>query len=126
MAKTGFEGLLVPLIDLVLLGRRWLRLRLALARADLRHRASLVLVAVVLGLFALLLLGIMLVLLVQAGLLGLALLGLSPLQVLLAGSAALLVLALIFGLIARSCLRRATLPPPRLRGHRARSATRRP
>lgn len=110
MARSGLEGLIVPLLDLVMLGRRAVTLRMALAKAELRLRATSVATAAVLLGLALVLVVIFLGLLVQAGLLGLALLGLTPIQALLAAAAVSLVLALIFLMIARSCLRRATRP----------------
>ncbi|MFN4156442.1 MAG: phage holin family protein [Paracoccaceae bacterium] len=110
MARSGLEGLIVPLLDLLMLARRTVALRFALAKAELRLRATSVVTAVFLGVAALALVMIMLVLLVQAGVLGLAALGLTPVQALLATAAICGLIALILGLIARSCLRRATLP----------------
>ncbi|MDO8884424.1 MAG: phage holin family protein [Pseudotabrizicola sp.] len=116
MARSGLEGLIVPLIDLLMLGRRAVALRFALAKVELRLRASSVVTALVLAGLALVLVVIFLVLLVQAGLIGLAALGLTPLQATLAAAAACALVALIFLLIARSCLRRATLPLSSLAG----------
>ncbi len=116
MSRSGVEGLIVPLLDLLMLARRTVTLRLALAKAELRVRVSSVVTAVVLCLMAGVLAVIMLGLLVQAGLLGLALLGLTPLQALLAAAAFCAVLALILVLVARACLRRATLPLSSLAG----------
>ncbi|MFN7223877.1 MAG: phage holin family protein [Paracoccaceae bacterium] len=110
MARPGLESLLVPLIDMLALGRRAVALRLALAQAELRVRASSVVTALVLGLTALLLIIIGIVLLVQAGLIGLAALGLTPLQSVLVAAAACAATATILILIARSCLLRATRP----------------
>lgn len=110
MPRSGLEGLIVPLIDLLLLGRRVVALRLALVKADLKSRASSLVIALVLALLAVVLLLVVIVLGVQAALIGFASLGLTPLQSLLAAAAACLVIAGIFLLIARSCLRRATLP----------------
>lgn len=116
MARSGLEGLLVPMIDLLMLGRRAIALRFALAKAELRLRASsLVTASILVGLAAVLVV-IFLVLLVQAGLIGLALLGLTPLQALLAAAGVCALLVIIFLFIARSCLRRATLPLTSLAG----------
>ena len=116
MARTGFDSLIVPLIDLLVLGRRTVLLRLALARAELRLRSASLVTGLALGVMALGLLAITLVLLVQAGLLGLAALGLTPVQALLATAGLCAVVALILILIARSCLRRATLSLSTLAG----------
>ncbi|MFN3846021.1 MAG: phage holin family protein [Paracoccaceae bacterium] len=110
MAPSGLESLLAPLLDLLTLGRRAVALRVALAKAELRVRASSVVTALVLGLAAVLLMIISVVLLVQAGLFGLAALGLTPLQAVLVVAATCVVLAVILILFARSCLRRATQP----------------
>lgn len=116
MARSGLEGLLVPMIDLLMLGRRAIALRFALAKAELRLRASsLVTASILVGLAAVLVV-IFLVLLVQAGLIGLAFLGLTPLQALLAAAGVCALLVIILLLIARSCLRRATLPLTSLAG----------
>lgn len=116
MARSGFEGLIVPLLDLVMLGRRAIALRFALAKAELRLRASSVVTALLLGVIALALFMIMLVLLVQAGVLGLSAFGFTPLQALLVVAAVCGLIAVALGLIARSCLRRATLPLKSLGG----------
>ncbi len=110
MARPGLESLIVPLVDLLMLGRRALGLRIALAKTELRLRVSSVVTAVVLGCIALLLMIIVMVLLVHAGLLGLAALGLTPLQSVLVAAAACAVVAVILILVARSCLQRATRP----------------
>lgn len=116
MSRSGLEGLLVPLLDLVMLVRRTLTLRFALAKTELRLRASSVVTALILGLIAMVLVVILLVLLVQAGLLGLTALGLTTLQALLVAALVCGLLALVLVLIARSCLRRATLPLTSLAG----------
>lgn len=116
MSRSGLEGLIVPLLDLLMLGRRAVSLRFALAKAEIRTRASSLVSALVLVFLALILLVILMVLLVQAALIGLALLGLTPLQALLTTALACIVLALILVFIARSCLRRATLPLTSLAG----------
>lgn len=104
------------MIDLLMLGRRAIALRFALAKAELRLRASsLVTASILVGLAAVLVV-IFLVLLVQAGLIGLAFLGLTPLQALLAAAGVCALLVIILLLIARSCLRRATLPLTSLAG----------
>ena len=116
MPRSGLEGLIVPLMDLLMLGRRAVSLRIALAKAEIRTRTSSLVSALVLLVLALILMVILIVLLVQAGLLGLAMLGLTPLQALLTAAFGCAVLALIFVLVARSCLRRATLPLTSLAG----------
>lgn len=110
MTRSGLEGLLAPLMDLLMLGRRAIVLRYALMKADLHLRVSSLAKAVVLVVLAMVLVVIVIVLLIQAGLIGLALLGLTPLQALLTAAGVCALLVLIFLLIARSCLRRATLP----------------
>ncbi|MDO9637735.1 MAG: phage holin family protein [Pseudotabrizicola sp.] len=116
MSRSGLEGLIVPLMDLLMLGRRAVALRVALAKVELRTRAGSLVTALVL-LFLALILGVMvLVLLVQAGLVGLAMLGLPPLQALFTAAITCAALALILVLVARSCLRRATLPLTSLTG----------
>ena len=116
MSRSGLEGLIVPLVDLLMLGRRAISLRLAIAKAEVKQRAASMVVAVFLGVLVLVLVVILIVLLVQAGLLGLAALGLSAAQALLIAAAFCGLLALVLGLIARSCLRRATLPLTSLAG----------
>ncbi|TGD66144.1 hypothetical protein EYC08_04445 [Tabrizicola sp. WMC-M-20] len=116
MSRSGLEGLIVPIMDLLMLGRRAVALRLALAKVEIRTRTSSLVTALVLLLLALILVVILMVLLVQAGLLGLALLGLTPLQAVLTASFACAALALLFVFVARSCLRRATLPLTSLAG----------
>lgn len=116
MSRSGLEGLIVPFMDLLMLGRRAVSLRLALARAEIRTRTSSLITALVLVFLALVLVVILMVLLVQAGLVGLAMLGLTPLQALFTAAFGCAVLALIFGLVARACLRRATLPLSSLAG----------
>ncbi|MDR7125660.1 phage holin family protein [Pseudotabrizicola sp. 4114] len=116
MARSGLEGLIVPLLDLLMLGRRAIALRFALAKAELRLRASSVATALMLGVVALALIMLMLVLLVQAGVLGLSALGYTPLQALLIAAGVCGLIAVALGLIARSCLRRATLPLTSLAG----------
>jgi hypothetical protein len=116
MARSGLEGLIVPLIDLLMLGKRAIALRFALAKAELRLRASSVVTALVLTVLAVVLAIIVLVLLVQAGLIGLAALGLTPVQALLTAALGCTLVATIFLLIARSYLRRATLPLSSLAG----------
>lgn len=116
MARSGIEGLLVPVMDLFMLGRRVVLLRLALAKVELRARASSVVTAIAL-IGAALVLGLIFIgLLVKAGLLGLAALGLTPIQALLTGAGVCAVLALILLAIARSCLRRAARPLSSLAG----------
>lgn len=116
MSRSGLESLIVPFMDLLMLGRRAVSLRLALAKAELRTRTSSLVTALVLVFLALILVVILMVLLVQAGLVGLAMAGLTPLQALFTAAFVCAVLVLIFGLIARSCLRRATLPLTSLAG----------
>lgn len=116
MSRPGPEGLLVPLMDLWLLGRRAVTLRLALVKADLSSRTSSVLTALILGLAAVILLVMVMILLLQAGLVGLALLGLTPLEALLISAIVCTLLAVILLVIARSCLRKATLPLTSLAG----------
>lgn len=116
MSRSGLEGLIVPLLDLLMLARRAVVLRLALAKAELRVRAFSVITAIALCMTAFVLVIIMLGLLVQAGLLGLALMGLSPLQVLLTAAASCAFVAVILVLLARACVRRATLPLSSLAG----------
>ncbi|WP_103333096.1 phage holin family protein [Pseudotabrizicola formosa] len=116
MLRSGLEGLIVPLMDLLMLGRRAIALRFALAKAELRARISSVATAVILLVLALILVVMVMVLLVQAGLLGLALLGLTPVQAVLTAAVICAALALIFISVARSCLRKATLPLTSLAG----------
>lgn len=110
MTRTPIEDALGPLIDVIRLTRRALRLRLALLRADLSDRVFLIGLALGLLVLALVLGVTVLGLLVQAALLGLGVLGLTPLQALLAVSLGCVVLAVILMAAARSALRRSLRP----------------
>lgn len=116
MARSGIESLIVPFMDLLMLGRRAVVLRFALAKIELRLRANSIVTAVLLVLIALVLMVIMLVLLVQAAVLGLTALGFTPLHALLIAAALCGLIAVILALIARASLRRATLPLTSLAG----------
>ncbi|PJF11070.1 phage holin family protein [Pseudorhodobacter sp. MZDSW-24AT] len=116
MSRSGVESWLVPLLDLVMLARRTVQLRLALLKAELRVRASSLVTAGVLGAMAMVLVVIMLGLLVQAGLLWLALLGLTPLQSLLTGAGVCALAAVVLVLVAGRLVKRATLPLSPLAG----------